>query len=304
MHPALRTPHFALGTPQNPYTFPMAPPVVLAATVIVLRDGDAGPEVFLVRRHHAIAFMAGAHVFPGGRVDPTDYGADDSWCDGIAQAAQAVPDMAGPDAVAIHVAAARELFEEAGVLLARRAGATVSLIDEASQARFREHQHAIHAGTERLHEVLAREELRLSLDALIAFAHWVTPPIEIRRFDTRFFVARVPPDQVPVHDDREAVDSVWVRPSDALAGAIDGRFTLPPPTWATLRELEPFSSVDETLAWARMRTVRRREPRAIEEHGVRRIVLPGDPSLPEPERVAFETRFILRDGRWRPETTR
>jgi hypothetical protein len=130
----------------------------------------------------------------------------------------------------------------------------------------------------------------------------VTPPIEIRRFDTRFFVTRVPPKQSPVHDDHEATDSVWIRPADAISASRRGDIVLPPPTWASLRELERFASVDAALLWAKARTVHRREPRVTTDvDGTRRIVLPGDPSLPEPEPVAFETRFVLADGRWAPE---
>ena len=94
-----------------------------AATVVVLRDSSEGPEVFMVRRHADTAFMGGAHVFPGGRVDKADRDGDDGWCDGIAHAAGQLPELPPADAVAYHVAAARELFEEAGVLLARDAGA-------------------------------------------------------------------------------------------------------------------------------------------------------------------------------------
>jgi hypothetical protein len=136
----------------------------------------------------------------------------------------------------------------------------------------------------------------------VHYAHWVTPPLDIRRFDTRFFVTRVPPQQAPVHDDHEATDSVWIRPADAIAAVGRGEILLPPPTRASLRELERFTSVDAALRWAQTRTVYRREPRVTTEvDGTRRMVLPGDPSLPEPEPVAFETRFVLADGRWNPE---
>src|SRR6185436_2187806 len=100
---------------------PADTPIRPASTVVVLRDGPRGPEVFLVRRHHAIAFMAGAHVFPGGRVDPHDHDADASWCDGLDIARRRIPGVSPEESVAFHVAAARELFEEAGVLLARNA---------------------------------------------------------------------------------------------------------------------------------------------------------------------------------------
>lgn len=274
-----------------------------AATVIVLRDATAGPEVFLVRRHHAVAFMSGAHVFPGGRVDEADRSADESWCDALSVARHKMPGVSPDDALAFQVAAARELFEEAGVLLARRAaGDYVSLTDAADQERFKEHRVELNAGRRTLRHIVVSEGLRLALDALVHYAHWVTPPLDIRRFDTRFFATRMPPHQTPIHDDHEATGSVWITPAGAIAAVRQSEIVLPPPTWATLRELEPFVSVDQALGWARARTVHRREPKVIVENGsVRRLILPGDPLMPEPDPVPFETRFLLSDGRWSPE---
>ena len=278
-------------------------PVRPAATVIVLRDAEHGPEVFLVRRHHAVAFMAGAHVFPGGRVDDSDYAADSTWCDGAGEARVKLEGVEASASLAFHVASARELFEEAGVLLARDAsGQYVSLADPVDHERFAGHRAELNAGRRTLREIVKTERLRLALDALVHYAHWVTPPLDVRRFDTRFFVTRVPPQQAPIHDDGEATESSWIRPADAVAAAGRAEILLPPPTRASLRELERFASVDAAIRWARTRTVYRREPQVtIEADGTRRMVLPGDPLLPEPEPVGFETRYVFRDGRWSPE---
>src|SRR3954464_4008787 len=171
-----------------------------AATVVVLRDGPAGPEVFMVRRHEGTAFMGGAHVFPGGRVDPAGGDGDDSWCDGIAHATGQLDGLPGAEAVAYHVAAARELFEEAGVLLARHPGGDfVSLAASEDHDRLKQDRTAVHEGKTPLRAVIERERLRLSLDALVIFSHWVTPPIDSRQFDTRFFMTRVPAHQTPAH---------------------------------------------------------------------------------------------------------
>jgi hypothetical protein len=161
----------------------------------------------------------------------------------------------------------------------------------------------VHDGQETLRAVIEREGLRLALDALILFSHWVTPPIDSRQFDTRFFMARIPPDQTPAHDDTETTHSLWVRPADAIAQSMKGEITLPPPTWSTLRELEPFESVRGALAWARRRTVIRRMPKAIERDGHRMLLLPGDPLHPDPagDDPPLETRFVLIDRRWRAE---
>jgi 8-oxo-dGTP pyrophosphatase MutT (NUDIX family) len=275
-----------------------------AATVVVLRDSPAGPEVFMVRRHEGTAFMGGAHVFPGGRVDPTDGDADEDWCDGIAHAARQLDGLPPAEAVAYHVAAARELFEEAGVLLARHPqGDFVSLASAADHEQLKQDRPRVHGGQTTFRAVIEHEHLRLALNALVLFAHWVTPPIDSRQFDTRFFMTRVPPHQTPAHDDTETTHSLWVRPADAIAQSVRQEIVLPPPTWSTLRELEPFASVEEALSWARRRRVVRRMPKAIEQDGHRMLLLPGDPLHPDPagDDPPLETRFVLIDRRWRAE---
>src|SRR5262249_45791806 len=154
------------------------------STVVLLRDGAAGPEVFLVRRHEATAFMGGAHVFPGGRVEAGDREvADDSWCDGL-DGARHLGTNAPADAVAFHVAAARELFEETGVLLGRHHdGEFAALADPEERSRIRRYRTDVHAARRTLRDVIEAEGLRLALGALVPCAHWVTPPIDVRQFD-------------------------------------------------------------------------------------------------------------------------
>jgi 8-oxo-dGTP pyrophosphatase MutT (NUDIX family) len=274
-----------------------------ASTVVVLRDTPSGPEAFMVRRHEGTPFMGGAHVFPGGRVDPSDNDADRAWCDGLAHAEHQLAALTPAEAAAYHVAAARELFEEAGVLLARADGGRfVSLAGADAHSRFKQYRSDVHDGHTSLRAIVEREHLRLALDALVTFAHWVTPPIDTRQFDTRFFLARVPPEQSPAHDDTETTHSSWMTPAGAIHEAEAGRIVLPPPTWTTLRELEPFRSVDDALAWARERQVVRRQPHLLERDGVRMLLLPGDPLHPDPiEEVPVETRFVFVDRRWRAE---
>jgi 8-oxo-dGTP pyrophosphatase MutT (NUDIX family) len=277
-----------------------AVPVRPASTVVVLRDTPGGPEVFLVRRNFTIAFMAGAHVFPGGRVDAADADCDSGWCDlpGAGAPAPEAPPLA------FRVAALRELFEEAGVLLARnRDGRLVAIEEDDVRARFDGYRDEIHAGQATLRAVVEKEGLRLALDAIVPFARWLTPPIEVRRFDTWFFLARVPPQQRPVHDAHESVESEWLSPASALDRARSGAMHLPPPTWATLRELEGFGSSDAAFAWAGTRSITGREPLLLEEHGAREILLPGDPRHPQHEAVSFETRFVWAGDRWLPHTS-
>ena len=254
----------------------------------------------MVRRHAGTAFMGGAHVFPGGRVDPVDgVDADASWCDGLDTAAIAA--LSDQVAVAHRLAAIRELFEEAGVLLARDASGTiVSLADPAVHERFAQYRRDLHGGSLSLRALAEREGLRVALDALTPMARWVTPPVDVRQFDAWFFLARVPVGQTPVHDDTETTHGAWLRPPVALEAARQGTITLPPPTWTTLRELEAFASVDDARTWAASRRIEPREPFAAEDGDARLLLLPGDPLNPEPwhEPLPVETRFRLVDARW------
>jgi len=284
-------------------------PAVPAATCVVVRppsDAPGGPpEIFLVRRHQRASFMAGAFVFPGGRVDAADGSADETWCDGLDGARVAWADLEPIEAVASHVAALRELFEEAGILLARdRAGRFVAEGDDQMTARLTASRRAIHAGETDLRAVLRGEGLRLALDALRPLAHWVTPAFEAKRFDARFFVARLPDGQSARHDAAETIGSAWMTAAGALERCRRGEIALPPPTWSTLADLARFGSLDAVLASTLDRPIIRREPRYVEIDGVGMLVLPGDPLYPAPEAerittVHAETRFLLEDRQWR-----
>lgn len=204
---------------------------VAAATVMLLRDGDDGMEVFMIVRHHQSDVHAGALVFPGGRVDPEDHD--------LAVDAAVFPAQNGVDAVraTLLVAAVRETFEECGVLLARARG------DEAlvSAARLREieaaHRAAMTGRKRTFGAILAAENLVLAPDTMVYFANWITPERRAKRFDTHFFLAAAPSDQVALHDGLEAVDSVWIRPGTALERAKAGTYDLRFPTQMNLQKL-------------------------------------------------------------------
>ena len=169
--------------------------------------------------------------------------------------------------------------------------------------RFKRYRQDVHGGTASMRFIVEREHLRLALDSLVLFAHWVTPPIDTRQFDTRFFLSRVPPDQTPAHDDAETTHSVWLTPIVAMAQSEAHEIVLPPPTWTTLRELEPFRTVDEAIARARRRRVIRRQPMLVEEKGRRMLLMPGDPLHPDPggDDAAAETRFVSIERGWQAE---
>jgi 8-oxo-dGTP pyrophosphatase MutT (NUDIX family) len=215
-----------------------------AATVCLLRDTDAGPEVFVLRRNPSMAFAARMHVYPGGAVEPTDAdvptagSVDDAWLD----------DRTSSDrGRAVLVAAARETFEECGVLLAidaegRQAGADPALDGE---------REALLRDDLAFADLLAARGLVVDDSAIVPFAHWLTPEIEDRRFDTRFFVAAQPADQQARHVGGEADRSAWWRPADALAAYADGAMAMWPPTLAVMRFLAEHATAAEAVEAAR-----------------------------------------------------
>jgi len=216
-------------------------PVRLAATLMLVRDGAEGLEVFMVARHRAIEFASGALVFPGGSADPGDEALAEGRYD--------------PREATLRAAALRETFEECGVLLAREAEGEAWL----SAARSAE----IGAGADKASfaEIVARERLRLGFDALVPFAHWITPPMMPKRFDTAFYITEAPPGQLALHDGSESVDSVWISPRGALEAAERGEYTIVPVTQLNLRLLGQSHDVASALAAARARRIVTVEPR-------------------------------------------
>ncbi|MEX2208883.1 MAG: NUDIX hydrolase [Myxococcota bacterium] len=252
-----------------------APAPKLAATILLVRDGASGLEVFMVQRHHQIDFATGAMVFPGGKIEAGD--ADPRLRARCAGALDA-------DALAVRVGAIRETFEECGVLLARpRGGSALVGADRlrAIEARFRERLNADEIG---LVDVALAEDLELACDLLVPYAHWVTPERVPKRFDTYFFLVAAPPDQIALHDGGESVDSVWTTAQQALAEAEAGRRTIIFPTLMNLNLLGLASDVADALARTRARplvTVRPALRRAPD--GKPELVIPpeaGYPPLP------------------------
>jgi 8-oxo-dGTP pyrophosphatase MutT (NUDIX family) len=263
---------------------PHAVPVRPAATVLLVRDAEAGGiEVFMLRRTLAAAFASGMFVFPGGKVDDVDgVAAISDLCDGLNDpTASSLLGLPG-GGLAFWVACIRECFEEAGVLLARRhdTGEVLRFDDPDTESRFGRERSAIHDGSAALLDLCAREGLRLATDAIHYVSHWITPVGERRRFDTRFFVARAPHAQRPLHDNAETIDSMWIRPADAISRWRAGDLVLMPPTAANIEFLLPHDTADAALeAAARVGTPRPILPklRVDSEGRVTGIAMPGDP---------------------------
>ncbi len=254
------------------------PPALDAATIMVVRD-DPDLEVLMLRRNAESTFVGGAMLFPGGAVDPDDahptfahlgHGIDDVHASTIT----GVP----AQGLRFWIAAVRECFEEAGVLLASEAGG------EPLRRDLGGHRAAVDRGERTFSSFVAEEGLRLDLEPIHYFGHWITPRGRHRRYDTRFFVAAAPEHQEPSHDDREAVAWEWVRPSDMLERSRDRQAWMLPPTVACLETLSRFHRSASLLEHAGAANARpARAPGLVEHLGGVRIRLPDDSADPATE---------------------
>jgi 8-oxo-dGTP pyrophosphatase MutT (NUDIX family) len=238
-----------------------------AATIVLLRDGLNGLEVFMVVRHHAIDFASGALVFPGGRVDENDFA--------LAENAALCPNPEGLDtsAMAFRLAAIRETFEECGVLFARPSNSGLSLIDrDALCAVESTHRAALAEGRIGFEQLLTAYDLRPATDLLTHFAHWITPRNRPKRYDTHFFLSEAPAEHLAVHDGAESVDSLWITPRQVLADTASGRFKLVFATQMNLMKLARHATVVEAIATAREASVVTVLPEVSKIDGTRRVL--------------------------------
>lgn len=250
-------------------------PAVPATTVLLLRPSVGGdplspPEVFMVVRHHQIDFASGALVFPGGKVDDAD---GDPRLRGLCAGAEPLDDTE----LAFRVAGIREAFEEAGILLARQRGASELITASALKPLEDRYRQALVKGEVTIADMVAAEGLVLACDTMLPFAHWITPLFVPKRFDTHFLVAAAPIDQVALHDGHESVDSVWIKPLDAVADADAGRRTMLFPTKLNLMKLAEQPTVAAVLAHYRSYVPKPILP-VIEQRDGRRFLTVGQDS--------------------------
>jgi 8-oxo-dGTP pyrophosphatase MutT (NUDIX family) len=265
-----------------------AAPARPAATLLLLRDAPSGVEVLMMRRQRELRFMGGMWVFPGGRLDPSD-------CSPPATALladadrQRTPPMRALDgaalprelALGLRVAACRETYEEAGLLLARhRDGGLLSPRDvdalQSERARVASLPGAFI-------ELIASAGLLLEADRLVYWSHWITPSLEPRRYDTRFFAAAVPDGQTASSDLQESTELAWLAPLDARGAESRGEMSLAPPTLLSLEDLEEshrrHGTVVAMLDAERDRATPPVMPRvASDDNGTTRVVMPWDPA--------------------------
>lgn len=227
--------------------------LIPAATILLVRDGAAGLEVFMVVRHHKIDSFSGALVFPGGKVDKGDtHESVRTRIDG----AEGLDDWE----FSMRVAAIREAYEECGVLLARDER-TGKLVDAAKLVALEPMRDGLNRNELTIGELMEKGGMRLAADLLTPFAHWITPNIMPKRFDTRFYLAAAPEDHLAVHDGSESVDSVWIRPADAMAENDAGTKTVIFPTRMNVLKLGRSPNIGHAIETARATPVVTVEPK-------------------------------------------
>jgi 8-oxo-dGTP pyrophosphatase MutT (NUDIX family) len=228
------------------------PDALPAATLILVRQRRAGFQVYLLKRHGKSGFMAGHYVFAGGILDPDDWRFD-VWKDHVdLNSASLTARLGGglaPEEIAAYSAAAiRELLEEAGVFLANRLNQ--ARLDLKRISRLRTSTDLAPGWF--LNRVVS-EGWILAVSALFRWSHWITPLLMKRRYDTRFFLAALPPGQACSPDNREITRGIWVRPQEALAGNLTGQIPLSPPAVVTLQEISKYPTFDDLKQAARAR---------------------------------------------------
>jgi 8-oxo-dGTP pyrophosphatase MutT (NUDIX family) len=242
-----------------------------ASTILLLRDSvEQEIEVFMMVRHHEIEFSSGALVFPGGSVEKGDQ-------EIIARPAlYSGGEGLGADDLSFRIAAIRETFEESGILLARPQ-ASKALVDARLAAEIEAKSRAgLSEGKAAFLDVLNENSMVLALDELVPYAHWITPEGLPKRFDTWFFLAAAPPDQIGVHDGRESTDSIWLSPREALAGSESGRFKVPFPTTRNLIKLGKQPNVRAALNDARGKPIVTVMPVLTRLDGRRQLRIPRE----------------------------
>ena len=282
-----------------------------AATVILIRENDRGLQTYLLRRSRGSGFFPGYYVFPGGAVDTGDKDPD-FWIDYVDMDMEEISrnfngDISGGEALGYCIAGIRETFEEAGVLIA--SGRDKLILENVFKNRLLE---GLFQGW--LRDLVVSEGYRLNLRSLSRWAHWITPKRMKYRFDTRFFLAILPPEQSCMPDQKEMDDGIWIYPDEALVSNLEGKVPLSPPTIVTIQELLNYPDVESLKAqwdirpWGKVRL-----PCLVPSQNGHLILQPWDPQIHEDADIdtkGFEdlvlapgepfSRLYLHEGIWKP----
>lgn len=280
----------------SPSTSPIVTPKH-ASTLILLRDSAQGPEVLMLKRSGLSDVLGDAYVFPGGKLDADDFQLDPriSLDEPLALLKQRISDDAcdAETAAALFVAAIRETFEESGILLVN--GASAPLCEQVARG--------LREGAS-FSQTLSASNLMLSVSALAPWSRWITPisSLQAKRFDTRFFVARVPEGALGRHDGHETTASAWMRPRQAMDRYWAGEIKLAPPQIMTLVDFSDERDVESILAAARSRVPPLVQPVILQGEDGPKLCYPGDPDHDQPVRaMRGPLRLAIRNGRYEPE---
>jgi 8-oxo-dGTP pyrophosphatase MutT (NUDIX family) len=284
-----------------------------ASTVVLARQGRDGLEVYLLRRSGKSSFFPGSYVFPGGAVEPGDLNAS-FWQDHVDLGLEEISERLGGGLSLEYtfghgVSAIRETFEEAGVLLAHEVEDRPEGIQKMCHLR-----RDGNLPKSWLKDWVMSGMGVLSFSRLVRWAHWVTPEAMKRRFDTRFYVALMPPGQECLPDRQETTHGIWISPEGALSGNLRKEIPLSPPTVVTLHEFLPYSGIRDLEAEAKTKPWgEARFPRLVNLKKGAVILEPWDPMIHDQTPVREEgldgkvlpvgrpfSRLWLSDGVWRP----
>ncbi len=291
-----------------------------SATVILLRDRKPdGFEVFLLKRHEKSSFMGGNYVFPGGRVDRED-GSPEACAltKGITpeEACQMFGRMLSPEESLAHwIAGIRELFEEAGILLAYTKNDDLFHLTTSEDRRRLEHyQHLLQKGERSLCKIASEMGIFFALDQLHYYAHWITPEARTLRFDTRFFLARFPDRQEARFDQKETIAEIWLTPEKALEENNRGKIALSPPTLQIIEDLSRYQRLEDIFNAPQTQEIKPILPVLVNIDG-EVLLFPWDPEYEvfkrgeRPSSINHgrpshpgdrTTRLLLREGIWYP----
>jgi 8-oxo-dGTP pyrophosphatase MutT (NUDIX family) len=292
-----------------------------AVTVILLREKEPeGFEVFLLKRHEKSSFMGGNFVYPGGKVDPNDGTSEICpFCQGVTpeKAYKILEKMFLPNESFAHwVAGIRELFEEAGVLLAYdQKGNPFRIMNQKEQEKLLKYRELLQKGRMTICQLAQKENLLFALDHLHYYAHWITPEARPERFDTRFFLARYPAGQEASHDQKETTAGAWITPQKALEENLKGEVILSPPTLKTLEDISRFKTIDDLFNSLIKAEIRPILPILTKISDKSFILFPWDPEYEMFQRGEVPnhidhgrpsqpedntTRVVFKEGRWLP----
>jgi 8-oxo-dGTP pyrophosphatase MutT (NUDIX family) len=280
-----------------------------AATIVLLREAEGAPEIYMVKRASQAAFFGGAYVFPGGKLDKADSAPELlARVRGVTNEVAARMQEGIASCQALYAAALRETFEEANILLAvARDGSPAEVQREPRKILLQEARKKLNAGDSLAFRCLL-EELDLYLDAsrVLFFARWVTPEAEPRRFEASFFLAETPAHQIAAHDGSEATEGLWLGANKILQKHKEGEIFLAPPTFRTLENFAHFSSMQALVEH------HQRHPAPVVRPYLRfgddsevQLLLDHDPEHPNPSSGPFvegDSRIVLQEGRWWSKT--